>query len=414
MQVVILKQPLYGTIKWNGVDFTYESFTDQNHNDFYIYTLNENGVNTTYTSYINQNNIAPIANNVSLTADAYAVNVISINSLGSDNSNPFDEFIIESVSGALYGKVSTDGKNIYYISDNFNRVENLTYTLTDKQYKSTATLTLSVINGVILNTAPTGLNLLYISKTKLSQFKQLSGRWDSLNNILTTYGPIWDNVDYVRYSKFSDNVDNASSSWTDLYNARPQLNSLLTTLSTNSASWNLDVIDGIPIYNLTHPKSQDWNNVYTLLSENSGNWESSITSFDVLSSDLNIQTPIYNNLSQNVNENKDTLWVTTELNSISANYFNFWNDILTNIKTTYWDNAKSDLDTLSSNLNTYTNIFDNLYTLISSNSATNWDNTILNTISSNYFDLWNSVYTTIYNYKDKWNKVARMDYQKGK
>ena len=258
---------------------------------------------------------------------------------------------------------------------------------------------------MVLNTALTGLSLLYLSKTRLSRFKQLSGRWESLNHILTPYGPHWDNVDFVRYTAFSDNVDNASPSWTDVYNAKPQLNSFLTTLSTNSASWDLDVIDGIPIYNLTHPKSQDWNNVYTLLSGNSGNWESAITSFDILSSDLNIQTPIYNNLSQKVNENKDTLWVTSELNDISANYFNFWDEILTNIKTTYWDNAKSDLDSLSSNLNIYTNIFDNLYSLISSNSATNWDNTILNTISSNYFGLWDSFYTTISTYKDKWNSI---------
>ena len=318
MQVVILKQPLYGDIIWNGVDFIYNSYTEERYNDYYIYSLTVDGKSTVYTKYVNQINTPPVANNVSLTADAYGVNVININSLASDATNPFSVFKIESVTGALYGTATTDGDNIYYTSNIFNSVENLTYTVTDKEYKSTATLTLNVANGVVLDTTPKGLELLYISKNRFNNLKSLSGGWSSLNNILTTYDPIWDVVDYGRYTAMSDNVDNAEPSWTDAYNARPLLNSFLTTLSTNSADWNLDVVDGISIYNITHPKSQDWNTVYTILTANRGSWESAIVSFDVLSSSLNVQTPIYNGLDQTVNDNKDTLWDTTELNDVSS------------------------------------------------------------------------------------------------
>jgi hypothetical protein len=405
MQVVILKQPLYGTILWNGVDFIYNSFTEEKSNDYYIYSLTVDGKSTVYTKYVNQINTPPVANNVSLTADAYGVNVININSLASDATNPFSVFKIESVTGALYGTATTDGDNIYYTSNTFNSVENLTYTVTDKEYKSTATLTLSVANGVVLDTTPKGLGLLYLSKNRFNNLKSLSGGWSSLNHILTTYGPIWDAVDYVRYTAMSDNVDNAEPSWTDVYNARPQLSSFLTTLSTNSADWDLDVVDGIPIYNLSYPKSQNWNTVYTILTANSGSWESAILSFDVLSSSLNVKTPIYNGLNQTVNDNKDTLWDTTELNYISARYFGFWNGMLSNIKESYWDYGFYNLNGLSANLAIYTKIFDDLYTKVSSNSATNWDNTFLNTISSNYFGLWDSVHQTLTAFKDKWNGV---------
>jgi hypothetical protein len=405
MQVVILKQPLYGDIIWNGVDFIYNSYTEEKYNDYYIYSLTENGKSTVYTKYVNQTNTPPVANNVSLTANAYGVNVININTLASDTTDPFSVFKIESVTGALYGTAYTDGNNIYYTSNTFNNVETLTYTVTDKEYKSTATLTLSVVNGVVLDTTPKGLGLLYLSKNRFNYLKSLSGGWDSLNYILNTYGPIWDTVDYVRYAAMSDNVDNAAPSWTDVYNARPQLSSFLTTLSTNSADWNLDVIDGIPIYDVSYPKSQDWNTVYTILSTNSASWESAIVSFDVLSSDLNIQTPIYNSLNQTVNDNKDTLWDTTELNYISASYFNFWNNMLSNIKESYWNNGVVTLNGLSANLSIYTDIFDNLYSIISSNSA-NWDNTILYTISSNYFNLWDSFSQTLISNNEKWDSIS--------
>ena len=135
MQVVILKQPLYGNVEWNGVEFIYNSYTEEKYNDYYIYSIIENGENTVYTKYVNQNNTPPVANNVSLTANAYGVNIISINSLASDLTDPFKEFKIESVTGALYGTVSTDGYNIYYTSNAFNNVETLTYIITDKEYK---------------------------------------------------------------------------------------------------------------------------------------------------------------------------------------------------------------------------------------------------------------------------------------
>jgi len=79
MQVVILKQPLYGDIIWNGVDFIYNSYTEERYNDYYIYSLTVDGKSTVYTKYVNQINTPPVANNVSLTADAYGVNVININ-----------------------------------------------------------------------------------------------------------------------------------------------------------------------------------------------------------------------------------------------------------------------------------------------------------------------------------------------
>lgn len=406
MQVVILKQPLYGDIIWNGVDFIYNSYTEEKYNDYYIYTLTVDGKSTTYTKYVNQINTPPVANNVSLTADAYGVNVININSLASDATNPFSVFKIESVTGALYGTATTDGNNIYYTSNTFNSVENLTYTVTDKEYTTTATLILSVVNGVVLDTTPKGLGLLYLSKNRFNNLKSLSAGWSSLNDILTTYGPVWDTVDYVRYTAMSDNVDNAEPSWTDVYNARPQLSSFLTTLSTNSADWDLDVVDGIPIYNLSYPKSQNWNTVYTILTANSGSWESAIVSFDTLSTDLSVKTPIYNGLNQTVNDNKDILWDTTELNYLSARYFEFWDGMLSNIKESYWDYGFYNLNGLSANLSAYTDIFDNLYNIISANSETKWDNTVLNSISSEYFNLWDSFFETLTLNDEKWNSVT--------
>lgn len=403
MQVVILKQPLYGSIEWNGVDFIYKSFTVENYNDFYIYSLTVDGKTTVYNKFVNLDNNQPTISsyNVTLTAEAYGVNVINISSLATDETNPFYEFKIKDVTGALYGTAVTDGDNIYYISNAYNSVENLTYTISDKQYESTGTLTLSVINGIVLDTSPKGLTLLYISRTKLDQLKPLSSDWNSLVQTVNENQSKWNSIDYVRYNQISDIVENNYFSWDDIYYYRPILIDFVTTLSSNSATWDLNTINGNAIYDIINPEAENWNTAYLILSAISG----SVTSFGLLSSEINDEKPKLDNLYQVVNDNKDTLWDTTDLYNISSNYFDFWNQMLSSIKISYWNSTNSILTGLSANLNQYTEIFDNLYNLINANSASITNNTYLSAISSNYFGLWDSVVSLLATNSGNWNNI---------
>jgi hypothetical protein len=403
MQVVILKQPLYGSVKWNGVDFIYTSFTVENYNDFYIYSITQNGKTTVYNKFVNLDNNAPVitTNNLTLTAEAYGVNVISISSLATDNSNPFYTFKIKNITGALYGTAVTDGDNIYYISNAYNSVEVLTYTIFDKEYESTGTLTLSVINGIVLDTSPKGLSLLYISRSKLEQLKPLSGNWNLLVQTVNENKDYWNSIEYVKYNQIWNIVDTNNLSWTDIYDYKPVLIDLVTTLSSNSATWESINISADEIYDIINPKSQDWDTAYVLLSVLS----SSINSFGLLSTEINDEKLKLNNLYQVVNDNKNTLWDTTELYNLSSNYFDLWNQMLYSINVSLWDSTNSILIGLSSNLNQYTQIFDNLYNIIISNSASITSNTYLSSLSSEYFGLWDSFVTTLSTNFQNWNNI---------
>jgi hypothetical protein len=403
MQVVILKQPLYGSVEWNGIDFIYKSYTVENYNDFYIYSITQNGKTTVYNKYVNLDNIAPAitTNNLTLTAEANGVNVINISSLATDTTNPFYSYKIKDITGALYGTAVTDGDNIYYISNAYNSVEVLTYTITDKEYESTGTLTLSVINGIVLDTSPKGLSLLYISRSKLEQLKPLSGNWKSLVQIVNQNKEYWNSIDYVRYNQIWNIVDTNNLSWTDIYDYKPVLIDFVTTLSSNSATWVSNEIDGNDIYDIINPKTQDWDTAYLLLSAISG----SVNSFDSLSTEINEEKPKLDNLYQVVNDNKDTLWDTTELYNISSNYFDFWNQMLSSINVGLWDSTNSILTGLSANLNQYTGIFDDLYNLINANSASITNNTYLSSLSSEYFGLWDNVVSILSANSQGWNNL---------
>lgn len=403
MQVVILKQPLYGSVEWNGVDFIYTSFTVENYNDFYIYSITQNGKTTVYNKFVNLDNTAPIitTNNVTLTAEANGLNVISISSLATDINNPFYSYKIKYITGALYGTAVTDGDNIYYISNAYNSVENLTYTISDKEYESTGTLILSVINGVVLDTSPKGLTRLYISRTKLEQLKPLSGDWNSLVQTINENREYWNSIDYYRYNEIWNIVNINNLSWNDLIYYKPVLIDLVTTLSSNSATWESNKISGNEIYDIINPKIQNWDTAYVLLSVLS----SSINSFGSLSTEINEEKPKLDNLYQVVNDNKDTLWDTTELYNISSNYFDFWNQMLSSINVGLWDSTNSILTGLSANLNQYTEIFDNLYNIINANSASITNNTYLSSLSSEYFGLWDSFVTTLSTNFQNWDNI---------
>ena len=69
--VTIIKQPLYGTVVWNGANFVYTPHVQFVGRDFYIYTLDDGeGDVQTFTNYTDTANIAISARNIFVTTDA--------------------------------------------------------------------------------------------------------------------------------------------------------------------------------------------------------------------------------------------------------------------------------------------------------------------------------------------------------
>ena len=393
--VVILKQPLYGVIVWNGIDFEYTPNQENSGNDVYIYSKVVNGKNTTFTQYVNPNNISPITKTLALTADAFIIKEVDIYDLVYDETDPFKALKIINVSGATKGSVYTDGSKIYYTPDNHNSIQNLNYTVTDKEFTVTGTFTLSVINGIIpIPYKPNLLTQAYNSLPKIEILKHAGIYWNSLTQTVCDRGPAWDSVDYVRYNAFCDVVLSGYYAWNDIYSSKPRYDSLYTTLCTYSGQWNAD-IEPVSSYDISiGNKMALWNAEYDELTGNAYRWDNNITNFNNLTSSIESNKDNYDSTYNNVSSNYESIWDTTELNTFSANYYGVFDNVKTLVTAgqvdwlapiTEFQNISSDISTLTSNV-------DETYSTVLGNSALLWDTTELNILSSTDFKKWDNVY----------------------
>lgn len=402
MQVVILKQPLYGTVVWNGFDFIYTPNTGfEGTNDYFTYSQTINGVSKIYTKYVNSANTAPVANNVSLTADAFATNTIPISLLGSDSSQTLGELTIVGVSGNVYGTATTDGKNIYYNSNGYKNVEHLTFGLTDKQYTVTGTLTLSVINGTVINTQNIGVSDVKDSYQKTLIITNLRKQWDGTTTVVQTYSANWDSVNYPRYNNFSSTVENNYQSWNDSYNHKAELDNFYSFVSTNSATWVTNTVDGSATYVYINPKAIIYDDTKNVLTNYKPVWNENILKYSDLNSDISNLKPILSSTNTTVQQNSAIKWDQTDLNSVSANYFSNWFQLST-LSANKLNDAETKYDTLYSNLTGVSANNNILYTTVRDNSAS-WDVTDLVAVSANYFGKWTEGANFLNLKKDQWN-----------
>lgn len=405
MQVVILKQPLYGTVVWTGIDFIYTPKQGLSGvNDYYIYKEIVGGVSKTVTKYVNSQNTPPTANNLSLTADAFNINQYPITLLASDPTNTFNELNIISLSGAKYGNLYTDGKTLFYKSNGYKNVENLTFTVSDKQYTSTGTLTLSTINGTVVSTSAIGITTVFNIAQKTNTVYNLVRQWDSTTNVVQTYSANWESVDTSRLNGVSNNVQNNYQSWNDNYLHKPELDGFSSTVSNNSAAWNNYNLSGSDTYNYLFPYADSYNGLNVTVANNSPTWNLDVVKYTDLNNDYTSFKDLLNLLKTTV-QNNSSNWDSTELNHLFSLYLSNWNS-LSSLNKNKLDAANNNYNSLLVNL-TSTSVSANseeLYNLLLSTSAS-WLIGDLNALSASSFNKWNGGSAYITNNQDRWSST---------
>lgn len=404
--VVILKQPLYGTITWNGNDFDYVPNQGFSSNDVYIYSKSINGSNRVFTQYVNPSNTPPVAKTVAITADAFHTKEFSISDIITDTTQPFGDLTIVSVEGAKYGIVSTDGSKIYYNSNSFNNIENLTYTVSDKQFTTSGTITLSVVNGydrpvVVINP----LTRMYEYRTRLTACMYLSTYWTGASDVLDTYGAFWDSIDTVRYGNFCDVVLSGYYIWNPVYNSSARYDDKNTVLVSYSAVWDSSSIEYYIYKDPINEGVDRWNSEYSILTSNSGQWDDMISNFDNLTSAISSNQENYNNAYVTTQTYSGNIWDSTELNAFSANYVDTYNnlyDVVFN-DNELWTGSITQYQEISTNVITLTSHIDETHNNVFSNSSYSWDTTELNSISSTYFNQLDNIYTVLTASSSEWN-----------
>ena len=411
--IEIVEQPLNGSVYWNAVEFVYtpnEGFTG---NDSYTYKLVRNEKTYLVKKYVNGTNTPPVTNNISLTSNPNQSFVFNIEDLASDTTNPFDVFEIESVTNVIYGSVSTDGKKIYYESPLSDCVENIYYTISDKQFFSTGTITLSVVNGFDPNYKGTFENRLTKAYDLVNPVRILSSDYNSGYNFLSTNETYLNSINPYRWIYLYNYVSTSSADLIDLYDKFQEFTNLYVLLTTSSASWITNVD---PLTTLSSYKDSFINN-YSLISSVSSALQDNITNFSVLCSEIiNIQNRYITNSETVLDNILD--WDTNEINTVlTAENVDKWNNAFTyvNFYKTVWDGVYNLTNSFSTFYYNNNLLFNPAYSVLNEKYI-NWIDTLSSfrtTLSENsaYWDIiyskkpeYDSLHDVTDLYSSKWIK----------
>lgn len=238
--VNITKQPLYGTVYWDGFKFVYTpNNSESNDNDFFLYTKTVDGATSSHVQQVNALNVAPTTNTIAITANASSDITFNVNDLSTDETKPFGFLKIKNVSGVSKGTVISDPENIYYKANYLNYVETFNYVVTDGEYDSTGTITVSVINGYV--TPPKQLSFIELVQLGTNIINNLSSYVDKFNSFYNTLYDNKDSINSVNYLRYNDVSDNLLSSYNGLnlfYNNIDNYSSNYNTLQSNSSVWD--------------------------------------------------------------------------------------------------------------------------------------------------------------------------------
>jgi len=410
--VVILKQPLYGSVVWNGVEFEYTPNPDFSGNDTYTYRITDTKGSRVVTNYVNPTNLPPIAKNITVNVLANDLTEVDISQLIDDATNPFNYSAITSIrSNISIGSVRTDGKKIYFIAGYFNTIEYVDYTVSDKQYESSGRITFNITGGINPQDYKGSPYSRFGSLlNRIDSIKPISGGWTSMYAVMTARGPIWDSIDATRYNAMASVVSGSTNAnfikWNSSYLNVQKFNTLNSNVTANSGAWENYRILGDNTYNLIDEAIKRYNSEYNVLLQKNPIWSGNIYNINALSSRFQ---RMYNNMdstSTTVAINANNKWDGTELNNVSSNYFNSWSDtynvLITNGNQAEWDEAFSNFNLLSSDIKKTTDNIENTYVSITSNSGY-WKSSELNPISAENFPKWDSTYNKLVLYKNDWD-----------
>lgn len=411
--IEIVKQPLYGTVYWNNIEFVYTPLSGYTGNDSYTYRMVEDGKSYLITKDVNASNTPPITNNISLTANALQTYIFNINDLSTDSTIPFGIFEITKVTNSIHGTVTNDKQNITYTTPYFNCEEVIYYTVSDDQYSSSGTITLSVINGSEDNYKGSFEYRLTKAYDLLDPIRILSSNYNNAYDFLSTNEAYLNSINPYRWIYLYNYVFSTSADLIDLSDKLGEFTNLYVLLTSNSASWITNVD---PLVTLSGYKDL-FTNTYNVISSISSTWQDNITNFSLLCSDIFNNQDRYTNNSQTVLDNILN-WDTAEINNVlTAQNVDKWNDAYTyvNFYKIVWDGVYTLANTFSTFYYNNDSLFNPAYTVLSGNYV-DWIDTLSSfrtTLSENsaYWNViyskkpeYDSLYDVIQSYSNKWIK----------
>lgn len=389
--IEIVKQPLYGSVYWNNIEFVYTPNDGYTGNDSFTYKKTDGSQSILYTKYVNALNEAPIASNASLTANANNLIILKVDDLATDSTNPFGVFQISEISNIFYGKAYTDGQYIYYNAPNTNCVENIIFTVTDNQYNTTGTVTLSIVNAIPDSYRGTFQTLLNNAYNNVNNIRLLSTCYSNSYEFLSVNESYLNSIDPSLWVSMTNFVSTTSGDIQDLVQKTIEFTELYNNLSSNSASWIVDR----DVINITYQYNDIFNNCYLTISSFFESWNTNVSNLTSLSSSIENKRFDFINLYNNVSANSG-LWDSEEINNIlSAENVDKWNEKYDNISNFCkgWNYVYNLTNSFSGFFNQNRDFYNSEYVTLSTKYE-EWNN-LLSSFRTNLMansGNWNSVY----------------------
>jgi hypothetical protein len=385
--IEIIKQPLYGSVYWNDAEFIYTPNVGFSGNDSFIYKQIEGSRSIIYTKFVNAYNRPPISNIVELSTNVSSTLKLNISSLVTDLTNPFDELTIIDVKAGNYGSAYTDGQNLYYDSYSKNGIDNILYTVSDKQYNTTGVVVLSVLNELVRTRFGTVKQRADRVEGQLNLVTVLSVNYETLYSFITANTSNLNTLDITRWHNYSTIAETISSSLIDLYDRTDEFSLLYNTLTSNSGNW----ISDTSLVTLVCANSATWVESYNNTVANESRWDTNTSKIQQLSSVSEEAFPLFDSYYNTVcsfSSNWDSTETNTILSSHSAKWMTYTDTVTTksidwqflnittdNLSTSYYYNSIGFNEMKNAILSNFSGWNDRIYSIactLSANSA-NWD-----------------------------------------
>ena len=414
-QVTIIKQPLYGTVVWNGIDFIYtpqQGFVGQ---DLYIYTTTDGITSQTITNYVNTQNNPLSAGNINITSNASDLVNINLQNYVIDDGL-LGPYKITKITNPKFGTVGYSGNIIQYKSNGYDALDVFYYTVSDGQYNSTGTITLSIINGNNIEVPQYITDEINIIESNLTYVKNNSGNWQSSYTILCANSAEWNKLNPERYDSVSNVVETNSGNWDLMLSSKTNYDESYSIVSNFSGDWNYTKNNIDFITSIISANSSEWETSYTILCGNSSKWDENSSGLNNLTNLFSSYSADWNNSYNLVNLYSGAWDKSYCLNILSTGSAN-WNSSYSILSSTsgLWNNNTNVLNSLTSSYVPNSGNWNTAFNTVSILS-TNWgDQTALALLTSSSAN-WNSVaeakplydqsYTVVSANSGDWNYVA--------
>ena len=411
-RVQIVKQPLYGSVYWNGVKFIYTAKPGFVGKDSYVYTITNGLTSQTLTNFVDTVNHPPSASNITLPyLDVNNINNIDISNYISDFDNLINPISIKSITQPTQGKADIlNSKTITYKSNGYNSMDSFSYTITDGQYESTGIINLTSGGGGTFNNTVSQDTVDSVNAIidKFNFLTSHTANWDDSYNVISSLSDKWNSNDQTQFLQTFNTVSSNSAKWESSFFNKYLYDASYSVMTANSANWSGIQAGLVSLSSILFSNSANWDSTYTTVSTHSADWETASSIITAVQLGYNLSSLAWTN-AMNLVQNQSANWSSRAGNTVLQFSSGNWDTALSIVtsKSASWDIAANNANSFMTTYSADSALWDASYNIVQSTSGS-WGATtsVEFTILTAYSGLWNAAYSIVNTNSAAWSALS--------